>query len=52
MPTRRRSRIAAESLELAGDDDFLEPIRRGGNAAAERERGQQRDEAGSSQISG
>jgi hypothetical protein len=49
---RCRSRITAETLQLAGDDDLLQPTRRGGNAAAERERGQQRDEPGSSQVSG
>src|SRR5688572_30179499 len=49
---RCRSRIAAESLQLAGDDDLLQPTRLGGNAAAERERGQQGDQAGSSQSSG
>ncbi len=38
---RRRRRIAAEALELARDDDFLEPLSRRRNAARQRERRQQ-----------
>ena len=52
MPTVADGGLAAEALELAGDDDFFEPLSRGGNSAGERERRQQRYETGNGQISG